>query len=153
MKVKCIFIWIPWELHAFILPEDTSNFFSFKLCSVIHSSRVEPAHRPIFFKDLLRLPCSLPESNATTINCAALEQTNVLCLRTARRFTMKGCRCVREHAFSLSVSLRLSEGPLGTWWGRCGVRWKHGELRWGPLAGFFRGKEVPLWGHFCCGCA
>lgn len=52
---------------------------------------------------------------------------NVLCLRTARRFTMKGCQCVREHAFSLSVSLCLSEGPLETWWGRRGGVWRGGS--------------------------
>lgn len=112
MKVKHIFIWIPWELHPLILPKATSHF---SLNCAVYST--ELANKPTdFLLGSALSPQQSPREQCHNKLCW-FWAGNVFCLRKAPRFTMKGCQCVREHASSLSVSLSLS---LSVQWGSRG---------------------------------
>lgn len=102
--------------------------FFFKLCTVIHTSLSEPVDKPT---DILS-GSALSSLQSPRKQCHSklcwFWGDNVFCLRTAWRFNMKGCQCVRVCAFSLSVWVSAvglpgacGRGSLGGrgWWRRC----------------------------------
>lgn len=112
--------------------------FFFKLCTVIHTSLSEPVDKPT---DILS-GSALSSLQSPRKQCHSklcwFWGDNVFCLRTAWRFNMKGCQCVRVCAFSVCLGLC------------CGAAWSlwEGLTGWSGVV-----EEVHLWGPTCCACS
>lgn len=146
----------PWEsqVHLYLDPlgviptHSTQGYesFFFKLCTVIHPSLSEPAGKPTYILPGFTLsPLQSPREQRHNTLCWFWAD-NVFCLRTARRFTMKSCQCVREHAICLSLSQSLclsacAVGLLGAWGGEVGRGWKDRGSPAGFLSGWSGGKR------------
>lgn len=139
MKVKCIFSWIPQELHTLIPPKANSHFLPLSCAAVIHPAlfRNQQGKPTDILPGFASSPLQPPREQCHNDKLGWLWADNVLCLRTARRFTMKGCQRVRRRPFSLvRLSLRLCEGPPGTWWR---MWFPQGGERGPPLGSFVLG--------------
>lgn len=102
------------QVHLYLAPPGVTPSQGYKpfLCNPPCS--IATSRQTYILQDLLRLPCSLTESNATTINCAAFEQTSH---RVSGQLSASQRKAVSVSGNTLFPCLSLSEGLLGMWGG------------------------------------